>query len=82
MHVVVVDSGVNKTHKLLREANIISLQYKNGKIACADPDSDAFGHGTAITGIISRCEPKVQITVIGVPDLEEGMNESDLICIL
>lgn len=82
MHVVIVDSGVNRTHKLLREANIFSLQYKDREIICADADSDSFGHGTAITGIISRCEPKVQITVIGVPDLEEGLNESDLAWIL
>lgn len=84
MKVVIVDSGVNKTHPIFKNinTNICSMQYQDGYIINADKDNDSFGHGTAISGIISRNNSDVEITVIGIPDLENGLDENILIGVL
>lgn len=84
LKVVIVDSGINKTHKIFEKSNvnISSLQYKSGEIICSNKDNDLFGHGTAIAGIISRENPNVDIAMIGINDLEEGLDEDILIWVL
>ena len=81
LKVVIVDSGIHKTHKIFEKysTNISSFQYKSGKIICVNENNDLFGHGTAIAGIISRENPSVDITMIGIGGLEEGLDEDVLI---
>lgn len=81
MNIVVVDSGVNKSHKIFKQdnINILSLQYIDGNITRSNEDNDLFGHGTAISGIISRCNADIKITVIGISDLADGLDEETLI---
>lgn len=84
MNIIVVDSGVNKSHKIFKQDNIIilSLQYIDGNITRSNEDNDLFGHGTAISGIISRCNADIKITVIGISDLADGLDEETLIFVL
>ncbi len=82
MNIVVVDSGVNKSHKIFKQDNIISLQYIDGNIIHSNEDNDLFGHGTAVSGIISRCNADIKITVVGIPDLADGLDEETLIFVL
>lgn len=84
MKVVIVDSGINRTHKVFEKSgvNICSLQYESGRITFSDEDNDSFGHGTAVAGIISCSNPNIDITMIGIHGLEEGVNENTLIWVL
>lgn len=84
LNIVVVDSGVNKSHKIFKQdnINILSLQYIDGNITRSNEDNDLFGHGTAISGIISRCNADIKITVIGISDLADGLDEETLIFVL
>ncbi len=84
MKVVIVDSGINKTHKIFEKsnANIQSLQYDSGKVICQDKNNDLFGHGTAIAGIISRGNSDIDIVMIGIHGLEQGLDEDTLIWVL
>ncbi len=84
MNIIVVDSGVNKSHKIFKQdnINILSLQYIDGNITRSNEDNDLFGHGTAISGIISRCNADIKITVIGISDLADGLDEETLIFVL
>lgn len=82
LNIVVVDSGVNKSHEIFKKDNILSLQYIDGNIIRSDEDNDLFGHGTAISGIISRCNADIKLTVIGISDLADGLDEDTLIFVL
>ena len=50
MKVVIVDSGVNLSHKVFEKSisNIKSFQYESETIMCINQDNDLFDHGTAI----------------------------------
>lgn len=63
MKVVIVDSGVNLSHKVFKKSisNIKSLQYESETITCTNQDNDLFGHGTAVTGIISKESPEAGV---------------------
>ena len=69
LKVVIVDSGINKTHKIFKKSNVSirSLQYDSGKFICSNKNSDLFGHGTAIAGIISCGNPDIDIDIGQVP---------------
>ena len=82
MKIVIVDSGVRRSHPILKDKRIESLQYEEGSIVSALEDNDSYGHGTAIAAIISQCRADADLVVIGIPDLEEGLDESDLIWVL
>lgn len=82
IRIFIIDSGVNRTHKIFNQENIKSFSYNNGSFVYSEEDNDSYGHGTAVTGIISRCNCDTEITVIGIPGLEEGLEENTLISVL
>ena len=45
-------------------------------------DNDSFGHGTAVAGIISQTNKDINIVMIGIPGIEEGMDARTLVCVL
>lgn len=77
--IVIVDSGVNLNHKIFKDKFISSIEFSDGKIAKCGTDD--YGHGTAIAGIISRCD-NVKITMIKIKDIEKGIQEDTLISVL
>ena len=82
MKIVIVDSGVRRSHPILKGKRIESLQYEQGSVVPAPWNNDSYGHGTAVAAIISQCHADAELTVIGIPGLEEGLEESDLIWVL
>ena len=82
MKIAIVDSGVRRSHPILKGKRIESLQYEQGSVVPAPWDNDSYGHGTAVAAIISQCHADAELTVIGIPSLEEGLEESDLIWVL
>lgn len=81
IRVVIVDSGIKKSHEIFRNTGITSLEYMNGSINLQNGDNDYYGHGTAIAGIISKYSG-IDIIMIGVPQIEKGMDEDTLLSIL
>ncbi len=79
INIVIVDSGVNLNHKIFKDKFISSIEFSDGMIVKCDTDD--YGHGTAIAGIISRCD-NVNITMIRIKDIEKGIQEDKLISVL
>ena len=80
--IVIVDSGVKLAHNIFKNANITSLEYRNGMLETIYNDNDTHGHGTAIAGIISHNTINADIIIIKAPDIENGLDEDTLIDIL
>ncbi len=80
--IVIVDSGVKLSHNIFKNANITSLEYRNGMLETIYNDNDTHGHGTAIAGIISHNTINADIIIIKAPDIENGLDEDTLIDIL
>lgn len=58
IRVVVIDSGVNTSHRLINENKLsgISIQREDDKVCINKNYTDIIGHGTAICGILSKHE--------------------------
>ena len=71
VRVVILDSGVKKSHKRFNEDQIQGYTlYKEG----VSPDfEDTYGHGTAIYNIIRKVKDIADITNIKLPDIESGV---------
>lgn len=80
--IVIVDNGVKLSHNIFKNANITSLEYRNGMLETIYNDNDTHGHGTAIAGIISHNTINADIIIIKAPDIENGLDEDTLIDIL
>lgn len=51
-NVVVIDSGVELEHPIFKHKHIRAYELVNGNIIKSE--TDEFGHGTAVTGIICK----------------------------
>ena len=80
VNIVIVDSGVELSHRVLEGCNISAIEYVNGEfIECSH---DSFGHGTAVSGIVSNCNAETKITMIKIQGIEKGIEDVDLISVL
>jgi subtilisin family serine protease len=71
VRVAVIDSGVEADHPQLGDCvdndNGIAFGVQNGEVVSrTGPHADAFGHGTACTGIIHALAPKSRVTSVKV----------------
>ena len=82
MKIVIVDSGIKKSHIIFNQSNIYSYVYHDGILEQVFCDNDEYGHGTAVAGIICKNTHDVDIIMISVPGIEYGIEESVLISIL
>ena len=80
VNIVIIDSGVNLNHKLLKDSDIESFELVKGKIVKGGIDN--YGHGTAVSGIIYRNTTDVKITMVKLKGVENGVEELDLIAVL
>lgn len=63
IRIVVIDSGANRTHSLLKNVNISDESFsvfsdKTGGYGFSKDINDEFGHGTAVCGILAKLVPE------------------------
>lgn len=84
--VVVIDSGVNLEHPLLKQyKNISGFEVslnENDEIIINNSFNDEIGHGTAISYILCRYIKNLQLIVVKAFDSEENIEEKKIIKIL
>ena len=70
--IVVIDSGINKEHSLLKDANImkgsIAIHESGNDIWIDHNIDDKFGHGTAVCGILRKLIPDAEIFIVKIFD--------------
>lgn len=73
--IVIIDSGVNLKHPLLKDREIygFAVSVKNGNLQVEDDYQDYYGHGTAIYSIISKAVPDAKILNIKVLNQDDGL---------
>ena len=80
MKIAVIDSGVKLDHRAFfsRKINGIAIEISaSGELSASPYVKDLWGHGTAITGIISRALPDTHIDVFSVIDENSGGIDRD-----
>jgi uncharacterized NAD-dependent epimerase/dehydratase family protein len=79
-HIIIIDSGVKISHKLFANHKINGFAYSGDKTI--NNFDDKYGHGTAIYGIISKCNDFCDITNIKVDGIETGISADELFGLL
>ena len=55
--ILIIDSGVDTTHSLLKTASIETFAFQSDGPPLLESGVDEFGHGTAIAGLIHAISP-------------------------
>ena len=75
IRLVVVDSGINMEHPILKSCHInensVAIHYKDGQIKYDKNIWDYFGHGTAVCGILHKLVHNLELTIIKIFDSPE-----------
>jgi subtilisin family serine protease len=83
IRVAVIDSGVEFSHPALKDLTIaddvVVMDDGLRLVARENTDGDAFGHGTAVAGIIHKFAPAAQIGSYRVLDSSNG-SRSAIVC--
>lgn len=68
MRIAIIDSGIEVSHKRLRECTIsgISFSEENNEIISSEEFIDELGHGTGIASIIHGCVPNAELVAIKI----------------
>jgi len=75
--VIIVDSGANLNHNIFNGVDIITYEYVSDSIIEYDI-KNIYGHGTAVSGIISKSHSSVSIECIRISGIEYGIPEEIL----
>jgi hypothetical protein len=79
MKIGIIDSGVEKTHRRLKDINIVrEVVFGNTNMEKQDP-TDYCGHGTAVTSIISQMTPSAEFYIAKVFDRQLITEENRLV---
>lgn len=78
MKIVVIDSGVDLSHRALKKKTIsgCSISYEEGVVAVSNDFGDTIGHGTAVNFILQQAIPGVEIFNIKIYDDETCQPEA------
>ena len=79
--VIIVDSGVKLDHNIFINTDIKTYEYSNDSVVEYD-FKNIYGHGTAVSGIVSKSRDLVSIECIRIADIEYGISEEKLIKLL
>lgn len=84
MKIIIIDSGIDKEHSLLKGYNIKQLKYKKSTNSSfvEENEKDEIGHGTAVGYIVGKRCPKAEILMIKAYGKDESIDEEKLIDIL
>lgn len=79
--VVVIDTGADITHALLKDANITGfyITKRNEKYEILKDIHDEIGHGTAICGILHKMNSKLNIIMLKIYNRFYDVNEEVLV---
>jgi len=80
--IAVIDSGVDLEHPRLtgcKSSGVSFLKNKQGEIETHIPYNDHHGHGTAVSSIIHRIVPEIEIVSIRLESYDRLADE-DLLC--
>lgn len=80
INIIIVDSGVDLTHKRFQEIPLTGFSFQNGVIT--EDYQDTFGHGTAIFDIVKSVSDIANIINIKITNTENTVHENDLIGVL
>lgn len=61
MNIVVIDSGIKRSHKVFSDVNIESYELRDGELQQVMCDNDSYGHGTAVCSLICKSLKKSNI---------------------
>ncbi len=78
--IIIVDSGVDRTHKRFKGITLNGFSFQNGEIT--DDFQDTFGHGTAIFDIIKNVYDIANVINIKITNSDNFVYENDLIELL
>lgn len=78
--IVAVDSGVDQRHPFIAPYRIEGFSLSHNRRS--EDFTDTFGHGTAICAILSSVSDFASIINIKIPDIEKGIDESELLAAL
>ena len=80
INIIIVDSGVDTSHKRFQGISVIGFTYQNGSLT--EGFRDEYGHGTAVFDIIKSVSDFANIINIKIPNIEKSVCEDDLIHVL
>lgn len=80
INIVIVDSGVDVSHKSFKGMEIKGFSILDGSIV--EGFHDRYGHGTAIFNIIKETADFANIINIKIPNIEDSISEEQLIDVL
>lgn len=80
INIIIVDSGVDTSHKRFQGISVIGFTYQNGSLT--EGLRDEYGHGTAVFDIIKSVSDFANIINIKIPNIEKSVCEDDLIHVL
>lgn len=80
INIIIIDSGVDTSHKQFQGMSITGFTFQNGTIL--EDFCDEYGHGTAIFSIINSVSDFANIINIKIPNIEKSICEDDLIHVL
>ena len=80
MKIAIVDSGIDKQHKRLKNCKIsgvfIDFRHKEGEqYELNESFNDELGHGTAIAGIIHKLIPEAELIGVKIFNEQPSVNE-------
>lgn len=83
--IVIVDSGVNKEHKKLKNTTIDGIHIfldEEGNVKTNDDISDSYGHGTAVSAIIANNSTGNELFMIKIFEEDYQVEEEALLAAL
>jgi hypothetical protein len=79
MKIGIIDSGVEKTHRRLKNINIVKEIVFDNTDSAKQDSTDYCGHGTAVTSIISQMTPSAEFYIVKIFDKQLITEEKRLV---